>query len=301
MNLLLVLFTLMELNCENLFNTTHDSLKNDYDYLPDSEMRWTPKRYWDKVNSIGREIIACGTDSHLPDIVCLTEVENDSVMIDLCRRSLLRNAGYEYIITNSSDERGIDVALLYQPQSFRPLSTDTFRIAHTAEERPTRDILRVTGLTSARDTIDIYVVHFPSRRGGEKASRPYRQRAAQTLIRNLNKNRNTIITGDFNDYHGDASITLFEKEGFTDLKPKARHNKVIEGTYKYRGQWGSLDHILLRGTLADKVTDVFINDLPFLLQGEGDTLMPRRTYRGKFYQGGYSDHLPLVVTFGADQ
>ena len=294
MNLLLVLFTLMELNCENLFNTTHDSLKNDLDYLPTSEMRWTPKRYWDKVNSIGREIIACGTDSHLPDIVCLTEVENDSVMFHLTRLSLLRNAGYEYIITNSSDERGIDVALLYQPQSFRPLSADTFCVAHTAEERPTRDILRVTGITTTLDTIDIFVVHFPSRRGGERLSRPYRLRAAQTIISHLN-NRSTILTGDFNDYSGDASIAALQEVGFTDLPAKAKHNNIIKGTYKYRGEWGSLDHILIRGPIADKVMDAYINDLPFLLLGEGDSLMPRRTYRGKFYQGGYSDHLPLVV------
>ena len=58
---------------------------------------------------------------HLPDLVALCEVENDSAMIALTKRSLLRKAGYEYVMTSSPDERGIDVALMYQPFSFRLL------------------------------------------------------------------------------------------------------------------------------------------------------------------------------------
>jgi hypothetical protein len=53
--------------------------------------------------------------------VALTEVENDSVLTHLTRHSPLRNAGYEYVMTTSDDERGIDVALLYQPATFRPI------------------------------------------------------------------------------------------------------------------------------------------------------------------------------------
>src|SRR3712207_8786524 len=40
---------------------------------------------------------------------------NDSVLTDLTKKSLLRNARYEYVMTDSPDERGIDVALLYSP------------------------------------------------------------------------------------------------------------------------------------------------------------------------------------------
>jgi hypothetical protein len=38
--------TFVELNCENLFDTKHDSLKNDYEFLPQSSYKWTPCRYW---------------------------------------------------------------------------------------------------------------------------------------------------------------------------------------------------------------------------------------------------------------
>ena len=105
--LLSALFTLVELNCENLFDTEHDSLKQDMEFTPRSDHHWTRTRYWRKLNHISKEIIAMGEDSvngwQLPDLVALCEVENDSVMHDLTRRSLLRGAGYQYVMTNSPD------------------------------------------------------------------------------------------------------------------------------------------------------------------------------------------------------
>ena len=69
---------IVELNTENLFDTTHDSLKNDYDFLPDGNYHWSRHRYWQKVNRIGQTIIACGDGPkwRLPDLVALCEVEN---------------------------------------------------------------------------------------------------------------------------------------------------------------------------------------------------------------------------------
>ena len=140
--------TIVELNAENLFDTRHDTLKNDYEFLPDSPRHWTRTKYWEKLNRTGQTIIACGEDSsgwHLPDIVGLCEVENDSVLFDLTRRSLLRKARYEYVMTASDDRRGIDVALLYSPFSFRLIKADTIHVAPMADMRPTRDILHVEG------------------------------------------------------------------------------------------------------------------------------------------------------------
>ena len=108
-------FTFVELNCENLFDCNHDSLKNDTEFLPDGSYRWTRTRYWRKLNHIGQAVLACGDGQdgwQLPDMVALCEVENDTVMRDLTRRSLLRSARYEYVMTDSPDERGIDVALM---------------------------------------------------------------------------------------------------------------------------------------------------------------------------------------------
>ena len=51
------LLTFVELNCENLFDTRHDSLKNDVEFLPEGSYHWTPYRYWHKVNHLGQEIV----------------------------------------------------------------------------------------------------------------------------------------------------------------------------------------------------------------------------------------------------
>ena len=84
--------TLVELNCENLFDFKHDSLKQDTEWLPEGKRRWNPARYWRKLNHIGQEILAC-QETGVPDLIALIEVENDSVVFDLSHRSLLRGAG----------------------------------------------------------------------------------------------------------------------------------------------------------------------------------------------------------------
>lgn len=196
--------TFMELNCENLFDTRHDSLKNDLEFLPDGSYKWMPYRYWAKLNHLGQEIVA--QSNPIPDFVAMCEVENDSVMFDLTKRSLLRNAGYEYVMTSSPDERGIDVALLYQPASFALLHSYSIRIKPLPNTRPTRDILYASGLVITGDTLHIFVVHAPSRRGGELASRPYRLHVASQLAAAVDsvyaesRDAKIIVAGDFNDY-----------------------------------------------------------------------------------------------------
>lgn len=115
-------FRVMFYNVENLFDCRHDSLKEDREFLPDGEKKWTPSRYWRKLDALSKVVAAVG-EERLPDLVGLCEVENDSVLFDLTRRSSLRALGYRYVATHSPDVRGIDVALLYQPGSFRLLES----------------------------------------------------------------------------------------------------------------------------------------------------------------------------------
>ena len=79
--------TLVELNCENLFDYQHDSLKQDTEYLPESTRHWTRKRYWKKLNNIAQELLST-CDDGIPDLIALCEAENDSVLHDLCKRSV---------------------------------------------------------------------------------------------------------------------------------------------------------------------------------------------------------------------
>jgi len=293
--------TLVELNCENLFDCQHDSLKQDTEWLPASVRNWTPARYWRKMNSIGQEILSCQDDG-IPDFVALVEVENDSVIFDLTRRSLLRHAGYEYLMTQSPDVRGIDVALLYQPMTFRPLCCDYLEVEPLEGMRPTRDVLYVQGETSERDTLHVFVVHAPSRFGGEHPTRSNRRVVMERImqvVRELPEDAKVIIAGDFNDYADSPSLQYLEQHGLINVTREARGSNGARGTYRYQGEWESIDHVLVSRVLRDFVAESFINDAPFLLEEDKKYggVKPLRTYNGYRYQRGFSDHLPLVVRF----
>lgn len=290
--------TFVELNCENLFDCSHDAGKEDSEFLPEGGRHWTRTKYWNKLNHIGQSILSCSDE--LPDLVALVEVENDSVVHDLVRRSLLRNAGYDYLVTESGDVRGLDVALLYQRSSFLPLCYDYIEVPILKGMRPTRDILYVRGITISNDTLHVFVVHAPSRYGGEKETRPYRMQVIKmlsTYIQTIGEG-SVLIAGDFNDYVRDKSLKALEREGFQNVTKHARgRNGQARGTYRFQGDWHSLDHVFLSPKLADRVDSVYINDAPFLMEDEEryGGKKPFRTFNGFRYNGGISDHLPLVV------
>ena len=320
--LLISLFTFVELNCENLFDCQHDSLKNDMEFLPDGAYHWTRTRYWQKLDRIGQTILSCGEQQvtnqlseggvnngkswQLPDMVALCEVENDSVLRDLTRRSLLRNARYDYVMTNSPDERGIDVALMYSPYSFRLIGSHSVRVNPVKGMRPTRDILYASGVIASGDTLHVIVAHLPSRRGGEKFSRPFRMAAAtqvaavlDSIYNNVSAVAKIIVAGDFNDYSNSESLQLLCSKRMAEVSQGAKGRNGAKGTYRYQGLWGSLDHILVSRPLADIATECYVNDAEFLIERDGKYggVKPRRNYLGPRYLNGFSDHLPLVARF----
>ncbi|MEG1004862.1 MAG: endonuclease [Bacteroides sp.] len=314
-------FRVMWWNVENLFDTHHDSLKNDREFLPDGIRRWSYGRYKKKLDNLSRVITAVGEWTP-PVLVGLCEVENDTVLRDLTRYSALAGQDYRYIITHSPDERGIDVALLYQRHRFKPLSHQSIRIAaFNRKSRPTRDILHVCGLLLNNDTIDILLCHLPSRAGGVRESEPYRLFAAQKLrtisdsLINVRTNPKLLLMGDFNDYPGNKTITrvlgaatpsarISSDSLYHLLARKARQRNF--GSYKYQGQWGLLDHLIVSGNLLNTSTHFYTSEdkadvfrAPFLLiddENKGGK-QPFRTYYGMKYIGGYSDHLPIYTDF----
>lgn len=318
-------FRIMSYNVENLFDCRHDSLKKDYEFLPDAIRHWNYTKYRKKLNNIARVIIAAGKWTP-PALVALCEVENDSVLRDLTRYSILKEADYRYVMTQSPDERGIDVALLYQRDRFKLLSFQSIAVPKPRKDsRPTRDILHACGLLLNKDTLDVFVVHFPSRSGGTKESEPYRLSAAQRLkaatdsLYRVRRRTQILILGDFNDYPANKSIrqileaeappaisdSLQSRKLYHLLAKKAVHQKEF-GSYKYRGEWGLLDHIIVSGSLLQVQSPLHTNEtkadvfrLPFLLTEDKKYggKQPFRTYRGMKYQAGYSDHLPVWADF----
>lgn len=303
-----LLFTIISYNCENLFDCRHDSLKNDVEFLPDAERHWTFGRYWQKLNNLGRVIQQCGGDV-LPDVAALLEVENDSTLFMLTKRSLLKGAGYRYVMTDSPDARGIDVAMIYNPLTFRLVSN--YAIRPQIDNIFTRDILYAKGIARARDTLHIFAVHAPSRRNGQGATETLRMQVMRRLMQSVDSIRETspnakiILLGDFNDYSHNKALKEIVRKGFTevsrDIKGKNYDHTKVKGTYKYQGQWNSLDHIFLSDKMMGQVRDCFIYDAPWLLEEDAQGgYKPFRTYRGPIYHKGISDHLPIVLQLSLD-
>ena len=111
-----VIFTVAEWNVENLFDCIHDEGKEDQLFLAGDGKYWSKGRLWKKETNLAKTIASMARNS-FPDVVALIEVENHHVMDHLTRRSPLRKMGYHYVMTESDDARGIDVALMYLPSS----------------------------------------------------------------------------------------------------------------------------------------------------------------------------------------
>ena len=283
---------IMWYNVENVFDTQHDSLKNDWDFLPEGSYHWTPWRYWRKLDNISRVIAAVAEQGGWPMMVGMCEVENDTVLRDLTLRSPLRAAKYSYVHTEGPDLRGVDCCLLYQPSLFRLQGIESITVP-SAEYglRPTRDILHVWGhLTRTDSLLHVFMLHFPSRAGDSKSSTQNRMLAAETLCMALDKlqGQRVLVMGDFNAALGDRV--------FRDVPLRTTDDARAQGTYSFRGFWQWLDHVLVSESVVTRQAARPV-ELPWLLE-ENMTYggkMPRRTFRGPTYHGGISDHLPVVL------
>ena len=322
-------FRIVFYNVENLFDTVSNPDKDDDDFTPDGRMNWTPRKYWEKQRNITRVITAIG-GMQSPALVGLAEVENDSVLYDLTRRSPLRAQQYEFIISNSPDRRGINVALLYQRHQFRLLEHNEYEIIfRNRSTRPTRNILHAVGEIINGDTLDVFVCHFPSRVGGQRETEPARMDAAALLRQKVDslfivrQTANIIIMGDFNDYPNNRSmVQVLDARNINDelehsgnrrsqIEAHALYNMFLHrmrernfGTYKFQGQWGIIDHFIVSGNLLKnnhstrvKNNEAHIFKADFLLEPDErhGGQRPFRTNIGPRYIGGFSDHLPIYI------
>ncbi len=298
-------------NVENLFDTINDPKKNDEDFLPSGKLNWTSKRYHDKLNKIGQAITNNGTE--FPDVIGLIEIENGNVLNDLCQNTYLSKSDYAYVWYEGPDERGIDVAMLYNSKTTQILSSNAIPVILKSETDPnTRDILHV--YAKINDVkIHFYVNHWPSRRGGQLESEPFRMQAAEILKQHiqetLSKDSNACIIcmGDFNDFPSNSSIR--EVLGASDFNPEIKSNLynlmaddelAKDGTHFYQNEWSMLDQFivnrnLLAYAMSKESAQIVKYDFLFYTNKNG-VKSPSRTYVGDSYKGGYSDHLPIRLT-----
>ena len=290
-------------NVENLFDTRHDTLKNDLAFTPEGENHWTQRRYRDKRNKIYKTIAAM----HWPVVIGLAEVENDHVLRDLCRGTPLRRFGYEFVHYESPDQRGMDCALLYRRDGFEVLESRPIVVSDTLRGFYTRDILLVGGVlkggAAPGDTCYLLVNHWPSKRGGAEADK-HRMAIAlrlSALLDSLQRSHPSALVlamGDLNAASEEEAVRVGlgfggksrNGSGFYDLMCQVPKG---EGTYKYQGQWSCIDHIV-----ANRYLKVEVMRADFLLVDDERYLgqKPFRTYTAMKYWGGFSDHLPVIVS-----
>lgn len=304
-------YTIAFYNIENLFDIENDPLTNDDDFLPTSAKRWTPKRYKNKLRKLGSVISQIGEEntSEAPVIVGLAEVENKTVLSDLVRSKNLIEESYSYVHYDSSDERGIDVALLYKSDVFKVENSETFSVYLQNEfgvQDFTRDILLVQGKLH-NENINIIVNHWSSRREGENETEHKRIAAANVvnsiikMLKNEDANAKVIVMGDFNDNPNNNSIAIIEKESslYNPFKTVWSREK---GSLNHDFQWNFFDQILFSTNFFDTSNSNLsfdkanVYNSKFLTQYHGKYKgQPFRTYVGKKYKGGYSDHFPIYI------
>ena len=303
-------YTVAFYNLENLFDTVDDPNTFDDDYTAKGQFKWTKKRYFKKIKKLSSVMKQLGTDKSFfpPALIGVAEIENKKVLTDLIYSKNLRNFHYDFVQYDSPDDRGIDVALLYNKQLFEFLSSKVhpLYIEDLEGKRDfTRDVLQVTGNLNG-ERINILVNHWPSRRDGAEESE-YKRMKASKLNRNIiaqirkeNSDAKIIIMGDFNDNPTNKSIQNLIKDDF--YNPMQRLLAKGKGTLTYDDEWYLFDQIIFTKNFFDikpnthsfKYAEVFDRDFLKIYRGKNKG-KPFRTYIWKWYQGGFSDHFPVYV------
>ncbi|HWZ22663.1 MAG TPA: endonuclease/exonuclease/phosphatase family protein [Cytophagaceae bacterium] len=307
-------FTVAFYNVENLMDTLDNPNTQDNDFLPKGKYKWTSSRYKKKIAHIAAVISKMGSDDG-PDLIGLAEVENREVLEDLVAAKEFKTNHYSIVHYDSPDQRGIDLALLYNTKSFKLISSRVYSASFLQVKSHTRDVLLVKGVIE-KDTIIVLVNHWPSRRKGVEQSEPKRigvsimVREVVDSIQQKSPNAKIIVMGDFNDEPFDKSISieLNAKPENSLLKKGELYNpffnmsKQGKGSVNYSSKWNMFDQIILsHGFFTSKIgytyKEAFVYNPDWMHYKKEPALGPFRTYMGQDYKGGYSDHFPVYVIF----
>jgi endonuclease/exonuclease/phosphatase family metal-dependent hydrolase len=293
----------MHYNVENLFDAQHDQGKDDWEFLPANfpgrkeacsqkpapwmveacmATDWTDQKFEMKLEQIKKVFQSSGTQR--PDMMSVVEIENDAVV-----QRLATKLGFkEFVVTQSPDERGIDVALMFnQKPNLRLVKAEKIPIPPKLNPKPTRDILKVTFKVGAKNLI-VYVNHWPS----QGAPAPVRKVVAEVMMASASeemKNGNAVIAmGDFNVISEDRPDPFYEVvnnrtrpffllDVHSTLREEAKNLNVDmssypAGTYFFASgfSWNLLDHffvspdMLKTGGIAVDLKSYQILNPPFL-------------------------------------
>lgn len=293
-------FSILYYNVENLFHPSDDPFTADEEFTPEGARRWNFYRYNKKITGLCKVFLSSnGWDP--PTVICLSEIENRETLEDLTGHPLMKNFSYSILHRDSPDHRGIDVAMLYRREVVTCIETGWIAPYNgRGEIVRTREMLWAKFVTG-KDTLFCVANHWTSKYGGAAETEAKRINQAVILGETIDSALKAqpglavIAGGDLNDISSSRPVKkLLSEYNLTEVRPeKGDHS------YKYQGRWQSIDHIFIGGSLVLKKCVVEVISLPFLLEEDQKYTgkMPFRTYRGIAYNGGISDHLPLLLRF----
>lgn len=323
-------------NLENLFDTYDDPVKNDNEFLPEGKNKWTQAKYEKKLHNMAKVIRAMADNNkRWHTILGISEIENRLVIEDLVSQPEIADANYEIVHYDSPDRRGVDVALLYKPDQFTYLDSESIPFDFNSDIDfsdtdtsyfKTRDILMVHGLI-AGEHFAFYVAHLPSRVGGKGGN--LRSRGAEIIYNHSREMEakypgiKIVAMGDMNDNPTDDSMAkyLHGQERLENVTPTEFYSPYISmlkagyGSLCYQGVWSIYDLELVNYNLAHapdgglKIQPVTKNHgkeyygvvfkRPWMTTQKGQYKgYPFRTFSNGAFVGGYSDHYPTYIVIG---
>lgn len=307
------LATIAFYNVENFYSKTSEE-----SFLPSNLIKWKAGRYDEKINKIAFCIAKIGKveTNQLPSVVGLAEVENEDVLHDLTNNNFLKDGKYKSVIYQSLDERKINVGFIYKEDDFILEKSEPIRIVfkdQLGEKSYTRDVLYVNGKLFGHK-VHFFIVHLPSKIDKEinQIKRQYMMQTIRKRIDELlseNHLEKIVLMGDFNDTptNEDLRFELNTRANINELKKLELYNPMVtlqsysRGSLMFKKQWMLFDQQLFSKGFFDHSspfkmlkTDIF--DASFLKNSSGKSIsLPFRTFVGRKYFGGYSDHFPIFT------
>ena len=314
-------------NLENLFDSVNSPRRSEkLQRTIGSDLEgWTTVLRDKKIDQLAK-VIASLNGGLGPDLLGVCEVENEFVVNRLKERLELKtpNRSYKLVHADTTDQRGIDVAFIYEDSKLEVLPGGVFQ--HVVVRRTaTRDVLQVNFQTKPGErTWAIFGNHWPSRSGGKEKSEGYRQIAGETLayfhqrVREVHGDDTPALAmGDFNDEPFNLSLTRHA------LSTRQR-TKVVrgtsprflnlmwprvgsgDGTFYFNNFANVLDQFLANENMLKQDSTIKIDPGTVVIENQFPGINnPSATYpqpirfggMGKdVNESGFSDHYPISVS-----
>ncbi len=236
--------TIGSYNVLNLFDSVDDAYTQDEGTAP------KPR---DEIEALARSI-----RNLRADVLVLAEVENRGVLRQFVD-AFLSDMGYEVVLFEGNDTRGIDVAVL----SRLPVGNVTshrhlqFEDARGKPMRYQRDLLQVQIRPTGREPFEVFAVHLKSKGGDDDGGIDVRMGEARQTRRILDEllqrrpDARFVVCGDFNDTIDSEPLRTIIGTGPTALATFVSDLSPDETiTYNQPPHLSMIDFILASPTMA---------------------------------------------------